>query len=242
MGNCSQTEVISQMGRLIAVRVDYRASEIGRALEDARTGLTVGEFVAGLGVTRYQYRAVCTGKLNGRTANRLLSLLDSRLEIQGQPIVVRHPPRLKFKAAGNVRRALRTTAQRLQARREGTTRFWDHVDKQAEHWLGVVSRQRVWQRRHPDAPRASETLNSVCQRMGLVRPPCVLCGNTEGIEGHHPDYSKRLTVAWLCQKCHVALHVILRNNPNNARSLPTVTLRQRGRGRPRKTRDYEKVV
>jgi hypothetical protein len=26
------------------------------------------------------------------------------------------------------------------------------------------------------------------------------------VHGHHPDYSKRLEVVWLCSVCHAAVH------------------------------------
>lgn len=38
----------------------------------------------------------------------------------------------------------------------------------------------------------------------LVRQPC-WCGNQES-QAHHPDYSKKLEVIWLCQKHHKELH------------------------------------
>lgn len=43
------------------------------------------------------------------------------------------------------------------------------------------------------------------QRKGLLIKPksCEGCGATDRpLEKHHPDYSKPLTVEWLCPKCH----------------------------------------
>ena len=49
-------------------------------------------------------------------------------------------------------------------------------------------------------------------RNGDVIPePCEICGTTEDIHGHHPDYSKPLEVIWLCRKHHAALHKELRS-------------------------------
>ena len=39
----------------------------------------------------------------------------------------------------------------------------------------------------------------------LVKTPCHVCGK-EQVEGHHPDYSRPLDVAWLCKEHHLAIH------------------------------------
>ena len=45
----------------------------------------------------------------------------------------------------------------------------------------------------------------------LTRPAnCQLCGIVEKLLGHHDDYSKPLTVLWLCRKCHVQRHGVIR--------------------------------
>ena len=43
----------------------------------------------------------------------------------------------------------------------------------------------------------------------LKRQPCVKCGKTKKIHGHHPDYSKPLKVIWLCVSCHKKEHARL---------------------------------
>jgi hypothetical protein len=39
----------------------------------------------------------------------------------------------------------------------------------------------------------------------LVRQPCLFCGSPE-TEAHHDDYSKPLSIEWLCQKHHREVH------------------------------------
>ena len=40
----------------------------------------------------------------------------------------------------------------------------------------------------------------------LLRGPCHVCGATEGIDGHHTDYTKPLEVLWLCKVHHREMH------------------------------------
>ena len=35
---------------------------------------------------------------------------------------------------------------------------------------------------------------------------CSVCNSTKKIEAHHDDYSKPLSIRWLCEKCHKAWH------------------------------------
>lgn len=53
---------------------------------------------------------------------------------------------------------------------------------------------------------ARMALNSAVYLGKLKKPKqCQRCGLEEiRVEGHHTDYSKALTVEWLCTSCHAA--------------------------------------
>jgi uncharacterized Zn finger protein (UPF0148 family) len=40
----------------------------------------------------------------------------------------------------------------------------------------------------------------------LVRQPCEVCGATKYIDAHHEDYTKPLSVRWLCRSHHRQTH------------------------------------
>jgi len=48
------------------------------------------------------------------------------------------------------------------------------------------------------------------RRGQLVRGPCAVCGTTEGIDGHHTDYTQPLNVVWLCKPHHREEHKRIR--------------------------------
>jgi len=65
-----------------------------------------------------------------------------------------------------------------------------------------------WKAAHPEAAIVKDAVNTAIRSGRLNKPSkCERC-NTEHprINGHHPDYKKKLCVIWLCPKCHKAVH------------------------------------
>lgn len=63
---------------------------------------------------------------------------------------------------------------------------------------GYAQRSRE---RHPDRYRAHNAVNNALRDGRLQRQPCKVCGNLKA-EAHHEDYSKPLSVEWLCFRHH----------------------------------------
>lgn len=50
-------------------------------------------------------------------------------------------------------------------------------------------------------PSAVAAFNKALRAGGLVRQPCVICGEPKS-HGHHEDYARPLDVVWLCAIHH----------------------------------------
>lgn len=71
----------------------------------------------------------------------------------------------------------------------------------------ATARRRRWHVANMDKVRAQRALNAKVRRGGIVKSPfCQFCLTAKArIEAHHPDYSKRFDVVWLCSYCHCAI-------------------------------------
>jgi hypothetical protein len=74
-----------------------------------------------------------------------------------------------------------------------------------------ISRQtivtREYRHRHPTRYRANNALNNALRDGRITKGECCeACGEPE-VEGHHYDYSRPLSVVWLCPACHKAIHL-----------------------------------
>ena len=61
-------------------------------------------------------------------------------------------------------------------------------------------------KRNPIKTAARYAVNNAIRDGKMKKGPCEVCGTTEGIHGHHDDYSKPLSVRWLCHRHHRAEH------------------------------------
>ena len=80
-----------------------------------------------------------------------------------------------------------------------------------QYWKGGVSsdnmRYRIRQiERWPKKEKARKLCHSAVRSGALIKKPCEVCGTEEDIHGHHDDYSKPLSVRWLCRKHHREVH------------------------------------
>jgi len=61
-----------------------------------------------------------------------------------------------------------------------------------------------WKKKHPERRKAHILLGNAVRSGKVFKLPCQECG--EEAEAHHPDYSRPLSVVWLCPVHHRQLH------------------------------------
>ena len=71
-----------------------------------------------------------------------------------------------------------------------------------EHRYNDVRKRRL---RKPDQHAAHQAVANAVKTGRLKRLPCEVCGDSK-VQGHHDDYSKPLTVRWVCFKHHQEIH------------------------------------
>ena len=68
------------------------------------------------------------------------------------------------------------------------------------------AKQKEWEARNPEKVKARIMVGVAIKRGDLTRLPCEVCGSFP-TDGHHDDYSKPLSVRWLCRNHHIEHHV-----------------------------------
>ena len=61
---------------------------------------------------------------------------------------------------------------------------------------------------YPLKYKAKNAVANAIRSGKLVRGSCEVCGASNNIEGHHDDYSKPLSVRWLCVTHHTQWHKV----------------------------------
>lgn len=96
--------------------------------------------------------------------------------------------------------------------------FWK--GEQNGNFKGWVSKQKRayvnrYRARYPLQAAANDAVSKAIRTGALLRPAaCERCGGKpshEPLHGHHDDYTKPLTVRWVCRKCHRAIHAEVRH-------------------------------
>lgn len=74
------------------------------------------------------------------------------------------------------------------------------------------SASKKWSQSNPEKRAAHRALAHAVEA-GICRKPdsCEQCGHAGMPHGHHEDYSRPLSVRWLCPRCHMGHHADLRN-------------------------------
>jgi len=75
------------------------------------------------------------------------------------------------------------------------------------NWKGGVSKNHAryigrYKIANPEKVRAHIAVHAAVKRGHLTRKPCEICGESK-VQAHHDDYTKPLSVRWLCKTHHI---------------------------------------
>lgn len=80
--------------------------------------------------------------------------------------------------------------------------------RQAEHRRAL----KLEKERNPTKYKARTALSNAIRLGHIYRPDrCAACSARGPVEGHHADYTRPLTVSWLCLSCHTKEHKMIRS-------------------------------
>jgi hypothetical protein len=79
----------------------------------------------------------------------------------------------------------------------------------------MSSAKKRWIANNPHKRKAHLAVLNAIRSCSLLKLDCELCGNSRS-EAHHDDYSKPLTVVWLCDKHHKERHLFLNEQRRKA--------------------------
>lgn len=69
----------------------------------------------------------------------------------------------------------------------------------------VISKRMRWYHENKHKVSAHEKVKRALLNGELVKKVCSVCGDKKSL-AHHEDYTKPLSVIWLCSKHHMTLH------------------------------------
>jgi|SRR3990167_253467 len=64
----------------------------------------------------------------------------------------------------------------------------------------------LYRKKYPEKVKAQQLFNGAVRSGKIIRSACVICGGTQKVHGHHPDYSKPLKIIWVCPVHHKLIH------------------------------------
>jgi len=77
---------------------------------------------------------------------------------------------------------------------------WAKPDPQTAHEY-----HRRYLDKYPEKRAAHRAFQKALRNGKIQKQPCEVCGEAPA-QGHHDDYSKKLSVRWLCRKHHEEVH------------------------------------
>ena len=75
-----------------------------------------------------------------------------------------------------------------------------------KYLASAKSSTQKYKAKYPERVLATNKVNNAVRDGRALKEPCIMCGITKDIHGHHKDYSKKLDVVWMCRFHHDSFH------------------------------------
>src|SRR6516164_9893024 len=116
--------------------------------------------------------------------------------------------RLAHMSDGHVNQCKECWKARVRLRRRNNPSVQEYDRRRyhnPERKAKLAENAKSWRKKNPEKYIANNAVNNAARDGKLIKMPCQECGNPRS-HGHHEDYTKKLSVMWLCAKCHQRLH------------------------------------
>lgn len=133
-----------------------------------------------------------------RRASRKATLRKYRISEKNKIVQKRYRDSHKKQCAKAIRAWHVANKDRVRA----VAKIWANSEKGKELRKEIHARYAA-KNRHKRL--AKDAVNNTIKRGKMAKSCCVVCGDPN-TQGHHEDYSKPLSVVWLCHKHHVERH------------------------------------
>jgi hypothetical protein len=81
-------------------------------------------------------------------------------------------------------------------------RAWKKRKDPVKRYINDRKARTKHERKYPEKAKARDELQRAVRAGKVTKGPCEVCGTTQNVQGHHPDYTKPLEVQWLCTTHH----------------------------------------
>lgn len=124
-------------------------------------------------------------------------------------------------ADGHVNKCKECNKKDVRENRSRKTAYYREYDKSRNSNIArLIARRRYlhdhpevkkramerYQDKYPEKRIAHVIAGNAIRDSRLIKKPCEVCGEIDGVEAHHEDYSKPLEVTWLCREHHLERH------------------------------------
>lgn len=95
--------------------------------------------------------------------------------------------------------------EKSRARKPHRAKARSEYQKSEKGKAAHLAANQAYRKKNKDKFSAQNKVNNAIRNGKLQKQPCFICGSMD-VQAHHHDYSKPLSVIWLCEDHHLWMH------------------------------------